>query len=1171
MRPVVPAAVETLESRVLLAAATVVNGGGVPTFNSILLSGDVTADGGAEVTERGVVIALTSDNSDPEIGQPNTIQLTAPTAGTGIFVINATGLDPASQYSFKFYAINADGTAYSAVDTATTLNLDDLVVTTTDDVEDANDGVISLREAINLANNTAGADVITFGGSVFTDNTPDTITLTNGQLSISDSVTITGTGADLLTVSGNNSSRVFYVYNGSANINVLLTGMTITGGNATIGGGIATFDEDLTIEDCVITGNTSTGKGGGLWADGFAMDLTIRRTIISNNTATSDGGGIYIEDTGGLLTIEDTTISGNSSGDDGGGIYFYDPDQGVIIRNTTISGNIAADLGGGIYLYDTDGGTFTIENCTISGNQASVGGGLFLYGPDNSFTIRNTTITNNTANLAGGVYVYQFYDDFNILNSIIAGNNAPDETRDFLLGNPRALGNVENNIFGELAAGTLNSAASDIGNQIGVDPLLSPLADNGGSTQTHAIAANSPARNGGNAAVGTTSDQRGNLRGDPPDIGAFELLAPILTNLEAEPLYFVPGQAPTAVTSTLTVDALQTINGATVEVSAGFQVGDTLNFVNTPNITGIFNPSARTLTLTGVDTAANYQAALRSVTYGTSSLSPAVRTVSFEVTDGVESSDALSRDVGGFAQLKGSQLLVFGTDLTNNIAIDSSGSLNVTVDGIQTSFDPLDVTSITVFGYGGDDSIVVNSLPANVTVMTAYGMQGNDTLRVDAAVTNRVVLNGAAGNDLLLGGGGNDQVLGGLGNDWLNGGGGSDTLEGNDGNDVYAFSDSLVNEFDAIRELDGEGRDSLNFGAMKTSVSANLQNTIVASMSNRLVKMAVDGQQAFLEDVTGGSAADTIIGNQSANVLAGGGGNDILNGLAGKDELAGEEGSDVLFGGSENDILLGGNGNDVLNGEAGIDILGGGEGNDTLAGGFGDDTYSFGAALANQTDLIQEFADGGVDTLNFETLVTAVTVNLTSDALLASMAARIVSSATIGAAGEIENVVGGSGNDQLTGNDLSNLLIGNGGNDTLTGNGGDDILIGGQGNDVLKGSSGLNLLIGGAGSDVLDGGSGGDLLLSDSYTYENDEAVMRALLAEWSSGSAYQLRIDRLLGTNGSGLNLGFYFDASTVTDDGIDDYLKGNADRDWFLASTVADVLQDRAVDEVFTDIDAF
>ena len=153
----------------------------------------------------------------------------------------------------------------------------------------------------------------------------------------------------------------------------------------------------------------------------------------------------------------------------------------------------------------------------------------------------------------------------------------------------------------------------------------------------------------------------------------------------------------------------------------------------------------------------------------------------------------------------------------------------------------------------------------------------------------------------------------------------------------------------------------------------------------------------------------------------------------------------------------------------------------------------------------------------------------------------------------------------------NNLLIGNAGNDTITGNDGCDILLGGDGNDTLKGISGRNLLIGGTGADLLQGGTDGDLLLSGSSTFETDPAILQALLVEWASGNSYQSRVDHLLGNTGGGANTMFTLNPATVTNDANADYLTGNARQDWFLASSLQDVLTDKAVDEIFTHIDAW
>jgi parallel beta-helix repeat protein len=405
----------------------------------------------------------------------------------------------------------------------------------------------SLRQAILDANGAAGADTITFQAGL-----TGTITLTTGQLAITDSVDIQGPGAATITVSGNNASRVFYLYNGSALLNVTISGLTVTGGNASIGAGMVNFDENLTLDGVTITGNTASGDGGGLWADGFNMNLTIRNSTISGNTAGSDGGGIYVEDTGGPLLIQNTVISGNQAADDGGGIYFYDPDNSITIENSTISGNSAGGLGGGIYLYDTDGGTHTIRGTTISGNRAAQGGGVFLYDPDNPFSIENSTISGNqaTAGDGGGVYLYNSYDGITIRHTTIAGNSATGTGGGLFIENSSIP--LLNSLVGDNTAGANNDLGNGIdgsfdltftlvespgtatindngGNIFGQDPQLGALVNNGGPTQTHLPAGASPAVNAGDPAFvpPPSTDQRGLPRvvNGRIDMGAVEVNA----------------------------------------------------------------------------------------------------------------------------------------------------------------------------------------------------------------------------------------------------------------------------------------------------------------------------------------------------------------------------------------------------------------------------------------------------------------------------------------------------------------------------------------------------------------------------------------------------------------------------------------------------------------------
>jgi hypothetical protein len=410
-------------------------------------------------------------------------------------------------------------------------------------VTNTNDGGAgSLRDAIVSANNNVGPDVITFNAAV-----TGTITLTGGQLYISDDVDVQGPGAAVLTVSGNNASRVFYIYNSDALIDVTLSGLTIAQGTAAFGGGVINFDENVTLDHDVITANTAT-VGGGVATGGTTGTLTVTNTTISGNTA-SAGGGIYLYDNGAPALIQDSIISGNqATSGSGGGLFFYGPNYDVTIRRTTISGNIAAGRGGGIYFYDTDGGAVLIEDSTVSGNQAGIGGGMYFYNVDDPVTISNSTISGNSATYGGGIVFYgSGVAPFTISNSTISGNTAT-----MVGGNLASYGKpvtLNNSIVADgvapaspdLYGGTFTANFSLIetpggaalvtgtGTVTGVDPQLGPLQNNGGPTFTQLPAPTSPVINAGDPAFAPppANDQRGlpRVAGGRIDMGAVEVQA----------------------------------------------------------------------------------------------------------------------------------------------------------------------------------------------------------------------------------------------------------------------------------------------------------------------------------------------------------------------------------------------------------------------------------------------------------------------------------------------------------------------------------------------------------------------------------------------------------------------------------------------------------------------
>ena len=285
-------------------------------------------------------------------------------------------------------------------------------------------GAGSLRQAVDDANNNAGADVI-----VFDAGATGTITLTTGDISITDDVTITGLGAADSIVSGNNASRVFYLYNSAASLTVSISGFTMTDGQATNGGAIFNGGNDLTLSSVVITGNEATGKGGGVYSgDGPDRDapLTIIDSEISDNTAANDGGGLHLYGLGDV-SITNTVFSGNITGFEGGGAAFYSVGN-VSIDSSTFDQNTAR-IGGGLYSSTT--ASFTMTNSTVSGNQAGDGGGIKLYRAGDVL-IANSTIVNNVGNPASGDggALYSFYStgDIRIIFCTISGNSASSDT-----------------------------------------------------------------------------------------------------------------------------------------------------------------------------------------------------------------------------------------------------------------------------------------------------------------------------------------------------------------------------------------------------------------------------------------------------------------------------------------------------------------------------------------------------------------------------------------------------------------------------------------------------------------------------------------------------------------------------------------------------------------------
>jgi CSLREA domain-containing protein len=389
-----------------------------------------------------------------------------------------------------------------------------LTVTKTADTNDGTcDADCSLREAIAAA---ASGDGIQFA-PVF--NTSQTITLSGTELVINKNLTISAPGANLLNISGNNTSRIFNI---NAGVTVNLYGVSVTSGKASSGDGGGILNAGtLNLSKDVVSGNSAqgAGTGGGIRSTGT---LTVADSTISGNTANSGGGIAAV----GTIALARSTISGNTSATGGGGLNLQD--VSAAFTNSTISDNTT---GGSGSLIQPDASANLTKNI-ISPDASAAAGAILLTSVTGTSTLQVTSCTiaanNAPINVGGGlVTVTQGGNATTTLrNTIVANNSFP---------NLQTAGGVTAAITSQgynLTSDNSNTFLNQPTDRVNTDPLLTPLGNNGGPTQTHAFFAGSPALDAGQSSDLST-DQRGvgrpidlgapnALGGDGADIGAFE-------------------------------------------------------------------------------------------------------------------------------------------------------------------------------------------------------------------------------------------------------------------------------------------------------------------------------------------------------------------------------------------------------------------------------------------------------------------------------------------------------------------------------------------------------------------------------------------------------------------------------------------------------------------------
>ncbi|MBV6396483.1 MAG: hypothetical protein HFACDABA_02081 [Anaerolineales bacterium] len=312
----------------------------------------------------------------------------------------------------------------------------------------------------------------------------------------------------------NNGENSYHVVVGSGtDSTAVLDGFTIRGGNSagSSGGGMYNNTGSPTLTNVTFSGN-SADYGGGMY--NYNSSPTLTNVTFSGNSANRGGGMFnYSYHISSSPTLTNVTFSGNSA-DYGGGLYnAYD--SSPTLTNVTFSDNSAGNRGGGMY---NEHSSPTLTNVTFSANSATDGGGMYNF-YNSSPTLANVTFSANSANYGGGMYNEEMSSP--TLTNVIIANSAGG-------------GDCSNN-FSALNAASKNNLIEDSakacdltdgvdGNIIGSDPMLDALANNGGSTETFALQASSPAIDAGTNTGCPADDQRGVLRprNVTCDIGAYE-------------------------------------------------------------------------------------------------------------------------------------------------------------------------------------------------------------------------------------------------------------------------------------------------------------------------------------------------------------------------------------------------------------------------------------------------------------------------------------------------------------------------------------------------------------------------------------------------------------------------------------------------------------------------
>ncbi|WP_165230648.1 choice-of-anchor Q domain-containing protein [Aquisphaera insulae] len=767
--------------------------------------------------------------------------------------------------------------------------------TVTSTLDDGSEG--TLRWAVGQANSTVGADTIDFDSSF---NTPRKITLlpaSGGQLTLTDTATTTinGPGAGLLSISGNNTSRVFAINPGGA---ASISGVTITGGRVTgsgsagRGGGVANFGT-TTLTDCTVSGNRATVSGGGGLYNATGT-LTVDHCIVSGNTSNSGGLANFAN---GTLILTQSTVSGNS----GSGVA---NNSGMVtLTGCTLSGNSSMGLIG-------SGGTAALTNCTVSGNFRGMS---ILSG---TATLTNCTVGGNSEL---GLYS-PISGILNLGNTIVAGNGSFDARGQFA--------SRGNNLIGtsDLSSGWIGSDLTGTSAQP-LNAVLAPLGNYGGPTMTMALLPGSPAIDAGASGVGIpTTDQRGVGRIGGVDIGAFEssgftlaytagsgqsasgafpdpLVATVTTNSPLEP---VAGGLVTFTPPASGASATFSSDPAVIGGDGTASATPSSNFIG-----GTYTVSATAAGATGAASyiLTNYAVVSIAVTPGDPSLALGVAgqlTAMGTFADGsiLDLTDAVGWDSG-----TPSVAAISGTGLATGLAVGTS-KITASLDGVTSPDDTLTVIAPSFVVDTADDSFGFFSGTTSLreAIAGANAVPGQ-TITFDSIAFNTPQTITLGGTQLELSGTtGVTTITGPAGGVTVSGGGLSRVFQV-DPNVTASISGLTITGGNAGYD-DGGGLINLGTTALiNCTISGNSTNggggglatgsSSYPGATTALINCTISGNSSFAE--LGAYYGTTTLTNTI--VAAVGGGFSIFGTVSGANNLIGTGGSGGLIDGVDGNIV----------------------------------------------------------------------------------------------------------------------------------------------------------------------------------------------------------------------------------------------------------------------------